>query len=149
MLVGCYPAVPTAQERRTGVTHDAEQRDRSPRVAGWDVAGLDERRHATGRSYLEFLSVPDLSAGLYVLEAAEEDGQRPHTEDEVYAVVAGRGRLRMGDEDVAVGAGSVAFVAAGVQHRFHDVTERLTILVAFGPAEGSRARRADDSAGEG
>ena len=140
MLVGCYPAVPTAQGRRTRVTDDVEQRDRSPRVAAWEVAGLDERRRATGRAYLEFLSVPDLSAGLYVLEAGEDDRQQPHTEDEVYAVVAGRGRLRMGDEEVAVGPGSVAFVAAGIEHRFHDITERLTILVAFGPAAGSRAQ---------
>jgi mannose-6-phosphate isomerase-like protein (cupin superfamily) len=53
--------------------------------------------------------------------------------------MSGRGRLRMGAEDVAVGPGSVAFVAAGVEHRFHDVEERLTILVVFGPAEYSRA----------
>jgi mannose-6-phosphate isomerase-like protein (cupin superfamily) len=125
------------------VTDDMRQRDRSPRTAVWDVAGLDERRRTTGRPYLEFLSVPDLSAGLYVLEAGEEDRQQPHTEDEIYAVVAGRGRLRMGDEDVAVEPGSVAFVAAGVEHRFHDITERLTILVAFGPAEGSRGAGQD------
>ena len=117
---------------------DVDRRDRAPRTAAWDVASLDGRRRATGRAYLEFLTVPDLSAGLYVLEAGEEDRQRPHTEDEIYAVVSGRGRLRMGDEDVAVGPGSVAFVAAGVEHRFHDITERLAILVAFGPAEGSR-----------
>jgi hypothetical protein len=35
--------------------------------------------------------------------------------------------------------GSIVFVAAAVPHRFHDITEDLTILVAFGPAEGSRA----------
>jgi mannose-6-phosphate isomerase-like protein (cupin superfamily) len=137
MLVGCYPAVPTAQEEDR-VADDVDRRDRSPRTASWDVASLDARRRAAGRAYLEFLTVPDLSAGLYVLEAGEEDRQRPHTEDEIYAIVSGRGRLRMGDEDVAVGPGSVAFVAAGIEHRFHDITERLTILVAFGPAEGSR-----------
>ena len=120
------------------MTDDVGQSDRSLRSAAWEIAGLDERRRSTGRPYFEFLTVPDLSAGLYVLEAGEEDRQQPHTEDEVYAVVAGRGRLRMGEEDVAVEPGSVAFVAAGVEHRFHDITEPLTILVAFGPAEGSR-----------
>jgi hypothetical protein len=33
----------------------------------------------------------------------------------------------------------VIFVAAAVPHRFHDITEDLTLLVAFGPAEGSRS----------
>jgi hypothetical protein len=30
------------------------------------------------------------------------------------------------------------FVATAVPHRFHDITEDLTLFVAFGPAEGSR-----------
>jgi mannose-6-phosphate isomerase-like protein (cupin superfamily) len=109
------------------------------RAAAWDVRELDHRRAASDAAYLEFLKVPDLSAGLYVLEAGAIDHQLPHTEDEIYAVVSGAGWLRMGTEDVAVGPGSVAFVAAGEEHRFHDIGERLTILVVFGPAERSRA----------
>jgi mannose-6-phosphate isomerase-like protein (cupin superfamily) len=111
----------------------------SPRVAAWALEELAERQSRGDPPYLEFLHAPDLSVGLYVLEAGSIDGQSPHTEDEVYIVMSGRGRLRMGAEDVAVGPGSVAFVAAGVEHRFHDVEERLTILVVFGPAEYSRA----------
>lgn len=109
------------------------------RVAAWELGDLIARGATSGAPYLEFLRVPDLSVGLYVLEAGGVDRQSPHTEDEAYIVMSGRGRLRMGDEDVAVGPGSVAFVATGVEHRFHDITERLVILVAFGPAEGSRA----------
>ncbi len=30
------------------------------------------------------------------------------------------------------------FVAAHEPHRFHDITADLTLLVVFGPAEGSR-----------
>ncbi len=117
----------------------ADQDPTTAPVASWSLEELVARRASAGRAYLEFLHVPDLSAGLYVLEAGGVDGQSPHTEDEVYVVISGRGRLRMGDEDVAVGPGSVAFVAAGIEHRFHDIEERLTILVAFGPAEYARA----------
>ena len=46
--------------------------------------------------------------------------------------------MTVGDEDRPVGPGSLVFVAATVPHRFHDITERLVLLVAFGPAEGSR-----------
>ena len=34
-------------------------------------------------------------------------------------------------------AGSVIFVAAGVEHRFYDIAEELVVLVFFAPAESS------------
>ena len=108
------------------------------RISAWGLPELIDRQRASGRPYLEFLRAPDLSFGLFVLEAGAVDTQSPHTEDEIYVVMSGRGRLRMGDDDTPVGPGSVAFVAATVEHRFHDITERLEILVAFGPAEGTR-----------
>src|SRR3712207_9108288 len=87
--------------------------------------------------YLEFLRVPSLSVGLYALPAGAADPQQPHTEDEVYHVVGGRARIRVGAEDRAVEAGTVVFVAAGVEHRFYAIEEDLTVLVFFAPAEGS------------
>jgi mannose-6-phosphate isomerase-like protein (cupin superfamily) len=107
-----------------------------------DAHELDDvvaRRAAAGAPYLEFITVPDLSVGLYVLGAGQPDLQGPHTEDEVYYVVAGSGQISVGDEVRDVRAGSIVFVAAGVAHRFHDITSELTLLVVFGPAEGSRA----------
>ena len=104
----------------------------------FDLADLAARREAGGRPYLEFLRVPDLSVGLYVLGPGQPDLQRPHTEDEVYYVIAGTGRITVGEEAREVRAGSIVFVAATVPHHFHDITDELTILVAFGPAEGAR-----------
>ncbi len=106
----------------------------------FELADVVARRAESGRPYLEFLSVPDLSVGLYVLAAGQPDLQQPHGEDEAYYVISGRSRFTVGDEVRAVEAGSVVFVAAGVEHRFHDIAEELTLLVVFGPAEGSRAR---------
>jgi len=105
----------------------------------WELDDLEAARQATGRPYYEFLSVPDLSCGLYVLEAGAKDLQSPHTEDEVYVVMSGRGRVTVGEEVRDVRAGTVVFVAAGVTHRFHEIEERLVLMVAFGPAEDSRA----------
>src|SRR4051794_29680283 len=104
----------------------------------FELAELIAERSASGRPYLEFLSVPDLSVGLYVLAAGQPDRQQPHTEDEVYYVIAGRGSVTVGDEVRAVQPGSIIFVGTNVPHRFHDIVEDLTLLVAFGPAEGSR-----------
>ncbi|OZV81762.1 cupin [Micromonospora echinospora] len=98
------------------------------------------RHHVeTGATYVEHLRVPHLSLGTYVIPVGAPDLQRPHTEDEIYVVLRGRGRLRTPDEAVDVGPGSVVFVPAGEEHRFVDVTEELTVLVVFGPAEGTAA----------
>jgi mannose-6-phosphate isomerase-like protein (cupin superfamily) len=108
-------------------------------VEAYELAEVAARREAAGVPYLEFITVPDLSVGLYVLGAGQPDLQQPHTEDEAYYVVAGTGRITVGEEIRDVRAGSIVFVAAGVPHRFHDIAAELTILVVFGPAEGSRA----------
>jgi mannose-6-phosphate isomerase-like protein (cupin superfamily) len=105
----------------------------------FELSDLAARQAASGRPYLEFISVPDLSVGLYVLAAGQPDLQQPHTEDEVYYVVSGRARITVGEETRDVRPGSTVFVGTSVPHHFHDITEDLTLFVAFGPAEGSRA----------
>ena len=104
----------------------------------WELEAIDAQREAADHPYEEFLSVPDLSAGLYVLDAGATDGQSPHGEDEIYYVVSGRGRITVSGATRDVIPGSIVFVAAHEPHAFHDITERLVLLVAFGPAEGSR-----------
>ena len=97
-------------------------------------------RAAAGRLYHEFIRSHDISVGIYVLPAGGEDPQSPHTEDEVYHVIAGRATLTVGLEDVAVGPGSIVFVPADAPHRFHSITEELIALVVFGPAEYTHRR---------
>jgi quercetin dioxygenase-like cupin family protein len=99
------------------------------------IEEIDRERGKAGKLYREFLRVPAMSAGLYVLPAGGTDSQRPHHQDEMYYVIRGQGRFRAGDEDIAVAAGSVLFVAAEKEHRFHDVSEELALLVFFAPAE--------------
>lgn len=107
-------------------------------MQAWDLAQIERARLDGERLYHEFLTVDDLSAGLYVLDAGATDPQSPHTEDELYFIVSGRGAITVGDETRDVSAGSLVFVAATVPHHFHDIAERLEILVVFGPAERSR-----------
>ncbi|MBB0243679.1 cupin domain-containing protein [Streptomyces alkaliphilus] len=96
---------------------------------------LEAERLANDGAYLQFLRERNMSVGLYALDAGEPDPQTPHREDEVYLVVSGRGSLTVGEETVQVGRGSVVYVPAGVQHRFHHITEDLRILVVFSPPE--------------
>jgi quercetin dioxygenase-like cupin family protein len=101
----------------------------------YQVAEIDQQRAPAGKLYQEFLRVPAMSAGLYVLAPGSSDPQQPHHEDEMYYVVRGRARFRAGHDDREVSAGSVIYVAAEVEHRFHDIEEELAVLVFFAPAE--------------
>jgi len=51
--------------------------------------------------------------------------------------VSGRARMKVGSEDREVSAGSVIFVEADLEHRFHNIEQDLTVLVFFAPAESS------------
>ena len=106
-------------------------------MKSFELAELFSQRDASNKLYLEFLRVPDLSAGLYVLRAGDTDPQAPHMEDEVYYIVSGRARIHVADEDQAVQAGSIVYVAKNVEHKFHSIEEDLTVLVFFAPAEYS------------
>jgi mannose-6-phosphate isomerase-like protein (cupin superfamily) len=107
----------------------------------FEIGDLIAAQQRLGQRYLEFFRVSTLSLGLYVLPAGDTDPQRPHTEDEIYYAVAGRGRIQVGDEEREVKPGSTIFVGAGVSHRFHDIAEDLTLLVVFAPPRGSQAAK--------
>lgn len=103
----------------------------------FDVSDVLERRRESGQLYLEFLSASTMSVGVYTLSTDTCDPQQPHTEDEIYYVLSGRGQIRVGDEDFEVKPESVIFVAAGEEHRFHSIIEDLRLLVVFAPPRGS------------
>ncbi|MGL5824590.1 MAG: cupin domain-containing protein [Nocardioides sp.] len=100
-------------------------------------------RHTPGPAaqWIEHLAVPDLSCGTYSLAKGGVDPQEPHTEDELYVCIGGRATLWATSGSAPVEPGTVLFVPAGEEHRFVDIEEDLTVLVIFGPAEGSRQGR--------
>lgn len=106
-------------------------------MQAYELFQLISQREASDKLYLEFLKVPDLSMGLYVLPAGGTDPQSPHTEDEVYYVVSGKAQITVADESRDVQAGSIIYVTKNVAHHFHSIEEDLTVLVFFAPAESS------------
>jgi mannose-6-phosphate isomerase-like protein (cupin superfamily) len=107
-------------------------------MQAYELAQLISQRADSNKLYLEFLKVPDLSVGLYVLPAGGTDPQSPHTEDEVYYVVSGRAQITVADENRAVQPGSIVYVEKNIAHHFHSIEEELTVLVFFAPAEYSK-----------
>jgi mannose-6-phosphate isomerase-like protein (cupin superfamily) len=89
------------------------------------------------KRYQEFLRVPAMSAGIYVLPAGATDKQSPHKEDEIYYVVRGKAKMRLGREERSISQGDVIFVEKKLEHRFFEIDEELMLLVIFAPAESS------------
>ena len=117
--------------------HPSYRQMKGSPMQAFELTKLIQQRTDSDKLYLEFLKVPDLSMGLYVLPAGGTDPQSPHTEDEVYCVVSGRAKIQVADEDRTVQAGSIVYVAKNVEHRFHSIEEELMVIVFFAPAEYS------------
>ena len=108
----------------------------------WRTFVLEEEiseQLSSGRPYREFLRVPALSCGIYTLPVGAKDLQGPHDEDEVYLVIRGRGRVRVGGREHEVKRGSLLYVQATSEHGFFEIDEDITLLVFFasgGPDRG-------------
>ena len=64
--------------------------------AFFEISELNLLRGQAGKRYLEFLRIPAMSAGVYVLPTGGTDPQKPHAEDEMYYVLRGRARMQAG-----------------------------------------------------
>ncbi|MBK1646009.1 cupin [Thiocapsa imhoffii] len=101
----------------------------------WLVFQLDDlmgRVKPGTLSLKEFLRTPSLSCSVYHLPAGSRDMANAHEEDELYLVLGGRGRLRVGEDEHQVREGTLMYVRAACDHAFFDVEEDLTVLVFFG-----------------
>lgn len=85
------------------------------------------------------LAIPALAHGSMLVEYYAPRGgdrQTPHTRDELYVVIAGRGTFQNGVARHPFGPGDVIFVAAGVDHRFEEFTDDFATWVIFYGPEG-------------
>ncbi|MBJ7603826.1 MAG: cupin domain-containing protein [Candidatus Dormibacteraeota bacterium] len=94
---------------------------------------LELAREPDGHGYLDVLSSDRLSVGYAIWPAGVSDRQQPHAEDEVYHVVQGRATIQVAEDEMPVRAGSVIYVAAGVEHHFHSIEEELRVVVFWAP----------------
>jgi mannose-6-phosphate isomerase-like protein (cupin superfamily) len=100
----------------------------------WELFDIDQlRSEFAGRAirYREFLRVPALHCGLYRLERGSRDMQTPHDEDEVYYVLEGKAKLKVGDELKEVSPGMLLYVRATETHSFFEIEEDMVLLVVF------------------
>jgi len=116
----------TSASDRSHVVRLADARARIPGPAGEHAAGLLDRGTLKVK-----LSCP-----------VRPNQQTPHTQDEVYVIVRGRGVLFHDGKRDEFGPGDLMFVAAGTEHRFEDFSDDLTVWVVFFGPEGGEAPEA-------
>ncbi|GAA2930579.1 cupin domain-containing protein [Streptomyces thioluteus] len=96
---------------------------------------LEAERAANEGAYLQFLRERNMSAGLYALDAGDQDPQGPHAQDEIYFVVSGRAAITVGDETTEVGRGSVGLRPGEHGPPVPPHQRGSPVLVVFSPPE--------------
>jgi mannose-6-phosphate isomerase-like protein (cupin superfamily) len=91
-----------------------------------------------GRLYAELFRHGTLTVEIYAPKGV--DLQQPHTRDELYIVISGRGWFFCEGQRFEFSPGDTLFAAAGEVHRFEDFTDLLVWVVFYGPEGGERAR---------
>jgi mannose-6-phosphate isomerase-like protein (cupin superfamily) len=89
------------------------------------------------QQFVDVLRHGTLEVEIYVPEKV--DLQQPHTRDEVYVVIRGKGMFVNGDQRHRFQAGDVLFVPAGVTHRFEDFSDDFLTWVLFYGQEGGES----------
>jgi quercetin dioxygenase-like cupin family protein len=89
----------------------------------------------------------DGSDGISVLESVAREGDSPplhihETEDEVFHVLEGELALRVGDEDLSIGAGRTAVAPKGVAHTYRVRSQEARWLVVTSHGDFERMVRA-------
>ena len=92
---------------------------------------LELARDEKKELYFQFLEVDSMRCGIYSLPAGSVDPQQPHLQDEVYFVQSGEAKIDIEGTSYDVRPGSIVFVPAHAEHRFHGIKEDLKVLVIF------------------
>ena len=117
---------------RSGVIHLADARAGIPGPAGEHYVGVLQRGTLDAK----------LSLGRF---APRPNRQTPHTQDEIYVIVQGRGVLFHDGKRDAFESGDLLFVAAGTEHHFEEFSDDLAVWVVFYGVDGGEI---PDSVGE-
>ena len=108
----------------------AEHVQGDPPWLAFTMESLRAKRKPDENVWNRFLDVATMRFGLYMLPVKlGGDDALTHDVDEVNMVVKGRGKFKIGDDEIDVRPGSVVWVRRGVAHTFHSLSEDLEVLI--------------------
>jgi len=106
-------------------------------LSDWHVTAADALARVPtpeGKRFVEVLSHGSLAVEIYAPRGS--DPQTPHSRDEVYVILRGRGEFLRGTERVRFAPGDVLFAPAGAAHRFEGFSDDFATWVFFYGPEG-------------
>ena len=96
-----------------------------------------ERDGLVSRILLHGGDLPETRLTVTWVEVAPGSGQRSHSHapEQVYVIVGGRGRMKVGDEELLVGEGDLIHIPPGTLHGIENLADEvLTYVSAATPA---------------
>ena len=100
-----------------------------------DVINIDKVIRDLDRNHNYFLNIfssKGLEVGILRLKEGDKDIQPPHSIDEIYFVVEGKGSLEIEGKIRAVNSGDFIFVPANAHHKFTlDSTSKSLLVIYF------------------
>lgn len=101
------------------------------------IPGAPSAQWPQGDCYAEAFSHGTMSVGFYA--PIGHDPQQPHQRDEIYIIYTGNAEILIAQERHTCAPGDVFFVAAGVKHRFDNLSPHFATWVVFwGPPGGEK-----------
>ena len=96
---------------------------------------LLQRLEAHDGDHIEIFETESMTVEMGRHEAGTAAPKNPHNEDELYYIVSGTGKVRVGDDVHAVESGDLVHVEPGVEHDFFDIEEEIQVLIVFAGSE--------------
>ena len=91
-----------------------------------------ERDGLVSRILLHRGDLPESQLTVTWVEVAPGSGQRPHSHapEQVYVIVRGRGRMKVGDEEVVVGEGDLIHIPPETLHGIENLADEVLTYVS-------------------
>ena len=80
------------------------------------------------RYFIDVMDTPTMAVGIINLKKDQEDTQQPHTSDEIYYIISGRGIIEIDGIKNKVNPGKIIYIPKKIHHSFHAISNELIVL---------------------
>ena len=101
----------------------------------WNIDTLKPLIGKDGHQYHTFFENAAMLVEYLEYPAGHIDPQQPHEWDELYYIISGQSEFTADGVTRSIKAGDNIFVAAHIVHKFHNITEDLSVIVFFSKQE--------------
>ncbi len=75
-----------------------------------------------------FLNIKTMEVGLINLKKDQKDTQQPHSFDEIYYIICGKGIIEIDGIKNDVNPGKIIYIPKKVRHSFHAISDKIIAL---------------------